>query len=211
VSLAPLEPCGITSCPRISGVTRGRVGRSPGASSLPSIGGEARGRARPASPSKLLPSLGACRTGQRHALVRQLAVQFLIAADVFHASIEDRPHRRPLTFADAAPTVSGLGIDAAAVRAVLEVHGQALPRREEHAAGLSDREVEVLRLLARGLTKREVGLSLHVSPATIHTPTMHIYDKIRARSRAALALFGMEHGLLSSDRIEPMRTRGRAH
>ena len=137
--------------------------------------------------------------------------QLLIAADVFHASIENRPHRPPMTVAEAASTVNGLGLDAAAVRAVLEVHGQALPRREEHAAGLSDREVEVLRLLARGLTKREVGSSLHVSPATIHTHTMHIYDKIGARSRAALALFGMEHGLLGSDRIEPMRARGRPY
>jgi HD-GYP domain-containing protein (c-di-GMP phosphodiesterase class II) len=136
--------------------------------------------------------------------------QLLIAADVFHASMEDRPHRPQRTIAEAASTVRGLGIDAAAVRVVLEVHGKTPPRREEHAAGLSDREVEVLRLLARGLTKREVGSSLHVSPATVHTHTMHIYDKIGARSRAALALFGMEHGLLSSNRIDTMTPRGRA-
>jgi DNA-binding CsgD family transcriptional regulator len=127
--------------------------------------------------------------------------QLLIAADVFRASIEDRPHRRPCTVGEAASAINGLGLDAAAVRPVLAVHGQTPPRRDEHAAGLSDREIDVLRLLARGLTKREVGSSLHVSPATVHTHTMHIYDKIGARSRAALALFGMEHGLLGPDRL----------
>ena len=129
-----------------------------------------------------------------------LHAQLLIAADAFHASLEERPHRPARTVAETASIVRSLGLDATAVRAVLEVHGQSLPRRDERPSGLSHREVEVLRLLARGMTKREIGSSLHVSAATIHTHTMHIYDKVGVRSRAALALFGMEHGLLGSDR-----------
>ena len=72
----------------------------------------------------------------------------------------------------------------------------AAPNRTEYPAGLSEREVDVLRLLARGLTKEDAGRTLHIAASTVHTHTIHIYDKIGGRTRAALALFAMEHGLL---------------
>ena len=52
-----------------------------------------------------------------------------------------------------------------------------------------------LRLLARGLTEEEAGRTLHIAASTVHTHTIHIYDKIGGRTRAALALYAMEHGL----------------
>lgn len=127
-----------------------------------------------------------------------LGAQLLIAADVFHALIEERPHRRPHSIAEAASVVRSLGLDARAAGAVLEAQGQPAPQKREHPAGLSEREVDVLRLLARGSTKHEVAHALHVSPSTVHTHTVHIYDKVGVRSRAALALFAMEQGLLRS-------------
>jgi DNA-binding NarL/FixJ family response regulator len=63
-------------------------------------------------------------------------------------------------------------------------------------AGLSDREVEVLRLLARGSTNRQVGSRLGISTKTVGRHVEHIYAKSGVSSRAAAALFAAEHGLL---------------
>ena len=63
-------------------------------------------------------------------------------------------------------------------------------------AGLSERELEVLRLVADGLSNREIAHRLSVSPRTAEHHVQHIYAKIGASSRASAALFAMEHGLL---------------
>lgn len=124
------------------------------------------------------------------------AAQLLIACDVFQAMTEDRPHRPAHDVAAAADAVRGLGLDGAVVTAVLDAQGMKAPHPTEYPAGLTEREVDVLRLLARGLTKEEAGRTLHIAASTVHTHTIHIYDKIGGRTRAALALFAMEHGLL---------------
>ena len=131
-----------------------------------------------------------------HAAGVPLSAQLLIGCDVFQAMTEDRPHRPAHDVAAAADAVRGLGLDATVVTAVLDAQGMTAAQRTEYPAGLSGREVEVLRLLARGLTKEEAGRTLHIAAATVHTHTIHIYDKIGGRTRAALALFAMEHGLL---------------
>ena len=131
-----------------------------------------------------------------HAAALPRAAQLLIGCDVFQAMTADRPHRPAHDEAVAADAVRGLGLDAAAVTAVLDAQGMASPHRTEYPAGLSEREVDVLGLLARGLTKEEAGRALHIAASTVHTHTIHIYDKIGGRTRAALALFAMEHGLL---------------
>ncbi len=64
-------------------------------------------------------------------------------------------------------------------------------------AGLSDREVEVLGLVARGLSNREIAGQLGISSRTAEHHVQHVYSKIGVSSRAAAALFAMEHGLLS--------------
>ena len=46
------------------------------------------------------------------------------------------------------------------------------------------------------VTKEEAGRTLHIAASTVHTHTIHIDDKIGGRTRAAMALFAMEHGLL---------------
>jgi DNA-binding CsgD family transcriptional regulator len=90
------------------------------------------------------------------------------------------------------------GLDGDAVRCVLAAAGHRwLGQRRSWPAGLSEREVEVLRLIARGASSREVSDRLFISPKTAEHHIAHIYTKIGVSSRAAAALFAMEHNLLA--------------
>jgi DNA-binding CsgD family transcriptional regulator len=126
----------------------------------------------------------------------------LAAADAFQARTQDRPHRPAVESDEAAShleaDVRAGRLDADAVRAVCEAGGVRNRERTRSArpAGLSEREVEVLRLVARGLTNREIAKRIVVSPRTAEHHVQHIYDKIGTSSRAAAALFAMEHDLL---------------
>jgi DNA-binding NarL/FixJ family response regulator len=84
-----------------------------------------------------------------------------------------------------------------AVDAVLEAVGERALRVAEAPAGLTAREVEVLRLLARGLTNKQTAGQLAISPKTVGRHVESIYSKIGASTRAAAALFAVEHGLLT--------------
>jgi predicted ATPase/DNA-binding CsgD family transcriptional regulator len=66
-------------------------------------------------------------------------------------------------------------------------------------AGLTDREVQVLHLLAHGKTTKEIGRALFISPSTVHTHTRHIYEKIGVTTRAAAALYAIQHDLLQTE------------
>jgi HD-GYP domain-containing protein (c-di-GMP phosphodiesterase class II) len=134
------------------------------------------------------------------AATQSRSVRILAAADVYQALTSERPHRAALN-PDAAARVleAQPGLDHEAVAAVLEAAGQRRRRpRSPWPSGLSDREVEVLRLLARGTTEAEIAKSLFISPATVHTHVTHIYEKAEVTTRAAAALFAMEHGLLET-------------
>jgi DNA-binding NarL/FixJ family response regulator len=89
-------------------------------------------------------------------------------------------------------------LDPDAVAALMAATGLGSPSpvRGTAPAGLSDREVEVLRLVARGLSNREIAQALVVSPRTAEHHVQHIYSKIGVSSRAAAALFAMEHDLV---------------
>jgi DNA-binding NarL/FixJ family response regulator len=63
---------------------------------------------------------------------------------------------------------------------------------------LTERELDVLRLLAAGLTKKQIAQRLFISHATVHTHTVHIYAKCEVGSRAGLAMFAMRHGLTAT-------------
>ena len=65
-----------------------------------------------------------------------------------------------------------------------------------HPAGLSAREVEVLRLVANGLTSAQVAGELFISPNTVNRHLNSIYGKLGVSSRAAAARFASEHNLV---------------
>jgi DNA-binding NarL/FixJ family response regulator len=83
-----------------------------------------------------------------------------------------------------------------AVDAVLESVGERARPPAELPAGLTAREVEVLRLLARGLTSKQAAQRLEISPKTVGRHVESIYSKIGASTRGAAALFAVEHDLL---------------
>ena len=64
-------------------------------------------------------------------------------------------------------------------------------------AGLTEREVDVLRLIARGHVNKQVAAELGISPKTVGHHVEHIYAKAGVRTRAGAALFAMENGLLT--------------
>jgi ATP/maltotriose-dependent transcriptional regulator MalT len=70
------------------------------------------------------------------------------------------------------------------------------PPSPEHPAGLTPREVEVLRLVAKGLTNAQVAQELYLSPRTVHRHLNSIYHKIGVTSRSAATLFALEHDLI---------------
>ncbi|TDD72080.1 HD domain-containing protein [Jiangella aurantiaca] len=129
------------------------------------------------------------------------SARVLAAADAYQTLTQERPHRaavEPERAADLVAAEAGRGrLDPDCVRAVIEAAGQ-VPRhvRVSPPAGLSDREIEVLQLVARGLSNRQIARELVISPRTAEHHVQHVYDKIGTSTRAGAALFAMEHDLL---------------
>jgi HD-GYP domain-containing protein (c-di-GMP phosphodiesterase class II) len=132
-----------------------------------------------------------------------LAARILAVADAFQAMSQARPHRAALPRPAAADELHQQArtgrLDPRAVDAVLAAAGEtgARPARHEWPAGLTDREVEVLRLLARGLRNRDLARDLSISPKTVGHHVEHIYQKLGVSSRAAAAMFAAQHDLLN--------------
>ena len=129
------------------------------------------------------------------------AGRLLAAADVYHAMTEERPHRSARTPEEA---VAGLRAEVAAGRldgdaapAVLRAAGHRVRRQREWPAGLTGREVEVLRLITHGLSNREIAERLTITRKTAGNHVEHVYAKIGVSNRARAALFAMQHGLMS--------------
>jgi len=129
--------------------------------------------------------------------------RILGAADAYQAMREPRPHRPARSAEEAAAElqaeVRAGRLDPEAVEAVLGAAGHRVPRRRAGPAGLTAREVEVLRLLARGMSNKDIAERLVISPKTVSNHVEHIYGKIDCSSRAAAGLFAMRHGLLPED------------
>jgi HD-GYP domain-containing protein (c-di-GMP phosphodiesterase class II) len=129
------------------------------------------------------------------------------AADAYQAMREPRPHRPERSAAEAAAELRAdvragrLDIDAA--EAVLAAAGHRVSSRREGPAGLTTREVDVLKLLARGLSNKEIAMQLVISPKTAGNHIEHIYSKIGASTRARASLFAMQYGLLPEEEFLP--------
>jgi HD-GYP domain-containing protein (c-di-GMP phosphodiesterase class II) len=133
------------------------------------------------------------------------AAHILAATDVYVGLTSDRADRPALAAEDAATELVGLAdrglLDRAATRAVLEAagHSERLPAatRPPHAGGLTNREAEVLHLAARGLTTKAIADQLFISPKTADHHIQHVYTKIGVSTRAAAALWAMQHAVLT--------------
>jgi HD-GYP domain-containing protein (c-di-GMP phosphodiesterase class II) len=134
--------------------------------------------------------------------------RILGAADAYQAMREPRPYRQPLTAAAAAAELradaQGSRLDVNAVEAVLAAAGHRVVRRREGPAGLTAREVEVLRLVARGLSNKEIASLLVISPKTAGNHVEHIYAKIGISNRAGAGLFAIRQGLLPDEGFAPI-------
>ena len=136
-----------------------------------------------------------------HGSELSMSARLLAAADSYHALTEPRPHRPARTTKDAADVlreeVSRGRLEGDAVKSVLEAAGHtttALP--VDLPAGLTDRELDVLRIIGKGATIKQAAAQLHVSPKTVDTHVQHIYSKIGCSTRSGATVFAMREGLL---------------
>ena len=129
----------------------------------------------------------------------------LVAADAYVTLTTDRADRPAVSGALAAAglrrqAADGL-LDPPSTEAVLSAAGHEGPggrrgHRAVHPGGLTGREVDVLRLAARGLTTKEIADQLTISPKTADHHIQHVYGKLQLSTRAAAALWAMEHSLV---------------
>jgi HD-GYP domain-containing protein (c-di-GMP phosphodiesterase class II) len=126
--------------------------------------------------------------------------RLLAVADCYEAWSEPRPYREALAADKIAARlreeVRAGRLDGAAVDAVLRAAGHHVRRNREWPAGLTAREVEVLRHLARGMSQKEIAERLVISRKTASNHIEHIYAKIGVSNRAMASLFATRHGLL---------------
>lgn len=127
----------------------------------------------------------------------------LTAADIYVALTTDRADRPKLEGDLAAKELRRLVsegvLDARAAGAVLHAAGHqetGRRRRPQNPGGLSVREVEVLRLAARGLTTAQIAKQLYISPKTADHHIQHVYTKIGVSTRAAAALWASQNAFL---------------
>jgi HD-GYP domain-containing protein (c-di-GMP phosphodiesterase class II) len=132
--------------------------------------------------------------------------RLLAAACAYRAMTEPRSHRPAMTAKQATAELRGEvragRLDANAVDAVLAAAGQSHGKRRTGPAGLTPREVEVLTLIARSASNRQVAEKLGITAKTAGTHIERIYSKIGASSRSTATLFALQHGLL--DTLEPL-------
>jgi HD-GYP domain-containing protein (c-di-GMP phosphodiesterase class II) len=138
-------------------------------------------------------------TGYPGAAVPTVAGRVLAAADLLQALREPRPHREafpPARAAAIAVEEAAAGrLDRSAVNAVLAVLGETAVRAAA-PRGLTERELEVLRLVARGQVDKEIAAKLGISHRTVHHHNQSIFGKLEVSTRGAAALFAIEHGLM---------------
>jgi HD-GYP domain-containing protein (c-di-GMP phosphodiesterase class II)/DNA-binding CsgD family transcriptional regulator len=126
--------------------------------------------------------------------------RLLAAADVYHALLEPRPQRPPREPEDAARELRNEAragrLDGETVDAVLCAAGHRIGRRRAWPADLTSREVEVLRIAARGGSNREIAARLFITEKTVRNHIEHIYSKTGVSTRTGASLFAIEHGLV---------------
>jgi HD-GYP domain-containing protein (c-di-GMP phosphodiesterase class II) len=132
-----------------------------------------------------------------------LAARVLAAAEAFQTAREERPHRKASS-AEAAASKLRTDVRAgslcpSAAEAVLSVAGQPSRRPPPRPlSGMTPREIEVLRLVASGLTVKETAQKLDISPKTADHHIQSFYGKFGVTTRAGAALYAIERGVLTA-------------
>jgi HD-GYP domain-containing protein (c-di-GMP phosphodiesterase class II) len=133
-----------------------------------------------------------------HGAALSFNARVLAAADTFSGKTEPRPHRPALDPEAAAAhlrTEAAAGrLDSTAVEAVLAAAGQRTDAPS--ASTLTRRELEVLRLIARGASTKQVARALTISPKTVDGHLQRIYPKIGVGTRAGATLYAVRSGLV---------------
>lgn len=131
-----------------------------------------------------------------------LAARVLAATDACYALTEDRAHRRARSVDAAVSAVRDEArrnrLDGDCVEAVARAIGSR-GRPPKTLPGLTAREVEVLRLLARAGAEKEIARELEVSQRTAHHHIEHVYAKLGVSTRAAAVLQAIARGLLDEE------------
>jgi HD-GYP domain-containing protein (c-di-GMP phosphodiesterase class II) len=125
--------------------------------------------------------------------------RLLASAEAYHELLEPRPHRPALDPRGAADQLrrdarSG-HLDAESAEAVLAAAGHQASRRTPWPAGLTGREVEVLRLLAQGRSNREIAAQLSIAEKTARNHVDHVYAKLSVNNRTQASLAAIDAGL----------------
>jgi HD-GYP domain-containing protein (c-di-GMP phosphodiesterase class II) len=127
------------------------------------------------------------------------SARLLAAADAYHAMTEPRPHRPRLPPEAAARTLKAEAragrLASDAVAGILDAAGHP-SEPVERPAGLTEREAEVVCLLARGLQTKQVARSLGISAKTADAHIQNAYRKMGVSTRAGATVFAMQHGLV---------------
>jgi HD-GYP domain-containing protein (c-di-GMP phosphodiesterase class II) len=129
--------------------------------------------------------------------------RILAVADAYLTLTEAGPGRNALPPEQAAAAITDEvragRLDRDAANAVLAAAGQpAAVRSPSHPAGLTDREAQVLSLLARGMATKQVAWELGISPKTADRHIQNLYGKIGTSTRAGATLFALQNNLLPS-------------
>lgn len=123
----------------------------------------------------------------------------LAAAVAYQSGCELRPYREALTPASAArrlqERVRAGELDQIAVEAVLHAAGHLCERTGGRPDGLTPREVDVLRLVARGASNKEIAASLVISEKTARNHVERTYAKIGVSNRIGASMYALRHGL----------------
>ncbi|MCW3783462.1 LuxR C-terminal-related transcriptional regulator [Defluviimonas sp. CAU 1641] len=139
----------------------------------------------------------------RHIHLSERGASLIAVANFYDELTRDLPMREAMSPGDAADVVlaeaSAGRFPRDATRHVLEnaSHGRTLGAAAL-PDGLTPREADVLRHIAKGLSMKEIAQTLSVSPKTVDNHTQNIYRKIGAKSRATAAIYAMQSGIFST-------------
>jgi HD-GYP domain-containing protein (c-di-GMP phosphodiesterase class II) len=125
--------------------------------------------------------------------------RLLAAAVAYHGMLQPRPHRPAMTPSAASEKLRSEAragrLDPDAVQTLLTVAGHRKARRTPWPAGLTDREVEILRLVAQGRSNREIAAELFIAEKTARNHVEHVYAKLGVNNRIQASLAAIDRGL----------------